>query len=586
MDRATVAPRLLSVQVGGRDLIVGFATQRPSRSDAMPHHRPVFTRLAASLTLTVVVAACRSTPVPPPRPVVTPRVRPLQIPPLATLGDHHVVPLPVAVTPADGAPFTLTALTTVVVPTGSEQTARLAEIMAAVLRPATGYRIPVSASDAAAPNGSIVMRLGGPATLGAEGYDLTIAADSVRILAASPAGLFYGAQTLRQLLPAGIEAQQSGLRVSSVWTVPAGHIVDSPRFAYRGAMLDVARHFFTVDEVKQVIDLLALYKLNTLHLHLSDDQGWRIQIDSWPRLTTVGGATQVGGGPGGYYTKADFADLVRYAQDRFVTIVPEIDMPAHINAAIAAYPELGCSRAMPADTASGAPEAGLYTGIEVGWSALCPDKDIVFKFIDDVVGEIAAMTPGAYYHMGGDEVQLLTPEQYATFVGRVQDIVAKHGKTMIGWDEIGRAQLRPGTLAQMWREDTTLAAAKQGAKLIMSPASKAYLDMKYTPATELGLDWAAYVEVQTAYDWDPVTHFKGLTEYEIVGVEAPLWSETIQNVTAAEYLLVPRLPAIAEVGWTPQAQRNWESFRARIAAHAPRWRLLGINYYPSPQIAW
>jgi hexosaminidase len=427
------------------------------------------------------------------------------------------------------------------------------------------------------------MRLGGPATLGSEGYDLTITADSVRILASAPAGLFHGAQTLRQLLPPAIEAQ---LRTPATWTVPAGHIVDSPRFAWRGAMLDVARHFFTVDEVKQLIDILALYKLNTLHLHLSDDQGWRIQIDSWPKLTTVGGTSQVGGGVGGYYTKADFADIVRYAQDRFVTIVPEIDMPAHINAAIAAYPELGCSRAMPSDTAAGAPAPGLYTGTEVGWSALCPDKDITFKFIDDVVGEIAAMSPGAYYHMGGDEVQLLTPEQYATFVERVQDIVARHGKTMIGWDEIGRSHLRPGTLAQMWREDTTLAAAKQGAKLVMSPASKAYLDMKYTPETQLGLEWAAYVEVQTAYDWNPVTHFRGPTESDVVGVEAPLWTETIQNITAAEYMLIPRLPAIAEVGWTPQAQRSWESFRTRIAAHPPRWQLLGINYYASPQIAW
>jgi hexosaminidase len=507
----------------------------------------------------------------------------VQVPPLASLDANRVVPLPVSVTASAGAPFTLTSLTTIVAPTGSDQTARMAEIVAAILRPSTGFRIPVTVSDGAAPSGAIVMRLGGPATLGSEGYDLTVTADSVRILASAPAGLFHGAQTLRQLLPPAIEAQ---LRTPATWTVPAGHIVDSPRFAWRGAMLDVARHFFTVDEVKQLIDILALYKLNTLHLHLSDDQGWRIQIDSWPKLTTVGGTSQVGGGVGGYYTKADFADIVRYAQDRFVTIVPEIDMPAHINAAIAAYPELGCSRAMPSDTAAGAPAPGLYTGTEVGWSALCPDKDITFKFIDDVVGEIAAMSPGAYYHMGGDEVQLLTPEQYATFVERVQDIVARHGKTMIGWDEIGRSHLRPGTLAQMWREDTTLAAAKQGAKLVMSPASKAYLDMKYTPETQLGLEWAAYVEVQTAYDWNPVTHFRGPTESDVVGVEAPLWTETIQNITAAEYMLIPRLPAIAEVGWTPQAQRSWESFRTRIAAHPPRWQLLGINYYASPQIAW
>ena len=157
---------------------------------------------------------------------------------------------------------------------------------------------------------------------------------------------------------------------------------------------------------------------------------------------------------------------------------------------------------------------------------------------------------------------------------------------MIGWEEIGRARMRPGTVAQMWHADTLLLAAKQGAKLIMSPATRAYLDLKYTPATELGLAWAAHVELQASYDWDPVTFFKGITETDVLGIEGPLWTETVSNISAAQYLLMPRLPALAEVGWTPNSVRNWESFRTRIAAHAPRWRLLGVNYYPSPQVAW
>jgi hexosaminidase len=514
--------------------------------------------------------------------------------PLATLRAHRLVPVPASVVPGTGAPFALTAATVVVVPAGADaggaagapsEAARVGAGLAALLRPATGFRIPVTAADGPAPRGAVVLRLGGPATLGAEGYELAVTADSVRLTAATPAGLFHAVQTFRQLLPAGIEAEQSRITVASAWTVPPGRIVDRPRFAYRGAMLDVARHFFTVDEVKQHVDLLALYKLNTLHLHLSDDQGWRVQIDARPQLTTVGGATEVGGRGGGYYTKADYAEIVRYAADRFVTIVPEIDMPAHTQAAIAAYPELGCGRAVP-DTSLNAPVSGPYTGIEVGFSALCHDRETTYQFVDDVVRELAAMTPGPYFHMGGDEVAVLSHPQYAQFVERVQDIVARHGKTMLGWDEIGRARLRPGTVAQMWRSDTSMLAARQGAKLIVSPSTKAYLDMKYTPSTELGHRWAAFIDLRTAYDWDPVTHFPGVREQDVLGVEAPLWTETVKNITAAQYLVLPRLPAIAELAWSPAAQHDWGRFRTRLAAHAPRWRLLGLNFYSSPEVNW
>ncbi|HEU4632058.1 MAG TPA: beta-N-acetylhexosaminidase, partial [Gemmatimonadaceae bacterium] len=511
-------------------------------------------------------------------------------PPLTTLAEHHVVPVPVSVTPAEGASFALTAATIIVVPVpdASAEAARVGEALGALLRPATGFRLPVVASDGPAPRGAIVLRRGAD-SLGQEGYDLLVTADSVRLAAATPGGLFRGVQTLRQLLPAGIEAEQSAMQMASAWTVPPGRIVDWPRYTWRGGMLDVARHFFTVDEVKQYIDLLALYKLNTLHLHLSDDQGWRIQIDAWPKLATVGGSTEVGGGPGGFYTKRDYADIVQYARERFITVVPEIDMPGHTNAAIAAYPELGCSRPTPSVYA-GAPgdsqPPGLYTGITVGWSTLCPDKELTYRFVDEVLGELAAMTPGPYLHVGGDEVAALTDSQYAGFVERVQEIVARHGKTMVGWEEVGKARLRPTTIAQLWRGDTALLAARQGARLILSPGPKAYIDMKYTPATELGLRWAGFLEVRTVYDWDPATYVAGVSPENVLGVEAPLWTETVQNITAAEFLLVPRLPALAEVGWSAPGRRSWEGFRARIAAHAPRWRLLGVNFYPSPQVAW
>ena len=514
-------------------------------------------------------------------------------PPLATLGEHRVVPAPTSVIPAVGAPFTLTAATVVVVPTGvgtgAVASAAVGEALARLLRPATGFRVPVTAADGPAPAGAIVLRLSdatrADTTLGDEGYELVVTADSVRLTAMRPAGLYHGVQTLRQLLPFGIEAEQSVLRLASAWSVPPGRIVDRPRFAWRGGMLDVARHFFSVSEVEQYIDLLALYKFNTVHLHLSDDQGWRVQIDAWPKLATVGGSTQVGGRRGGYYTKRDYAELVRYAEERFITVVPELDMPGHTNAAIAAYPELGCSRPAPG-TERGPARPGVYSGIQVGWSTLCPDRPVTYRFVDDVVRELAAMTPGPYLHLGGDEVAALSHAQYAGFIERVQAIVARHGKSMIGWEEIGNARLRPTTLTQRWRSDTTLLAARQGTRLILSPGPRTYLDMKYTPSTELGLRWAGFVELRTAYDWDPAAYFPGVPAEAIAGVEAPLWTETVPNITAAEYLLLPRLPAIAEVGWSDVAVRGWEGFRVRIAAHAPRWRLLGVNYYPSPQVEW
>ena len=471
-----------------------------------------------------------------------------------------------------GDPFTIAATTTIVVDGGNTEAAATAELLAAVLRPSTGFPIAMSSTPAA---GSIILRIAGDrTTLGDEGYELTVTRDSVRVVAYRPAGLFRAAQTIRQLLPPAIE---SDMKIGGTrWSIPALSISDQPRFAWRGAMLDVARHFFTVDEVKQYIDLLALYKLNVLHLHLSDDQGWRIEIKSRPELTAVGSKTQVGGGPGGFYTQADYGDIVRYAQARYIMIVPEIDMPGHTNAALSAFPALACSKR----------PSVLYTGTDVGWSTFCVDNEGSYALIDDIVREIAAMTPAPYFHMGGDEVEALTPAQYALFVERVQDIVTKHGKQLIGWEEILHSRLKSSTVLQQWRNDSLSAPLHSGGKVIVSGARKTYLDMKYTKDTELGLTWAAIIEVRDAYDFNPGAYVKRVNESDILGVEAPMWSETVRNIGAVQYLAVPRLQAIAEVGWTPQSIRSWESFRERIAAHAPRWHFLGVNYYRSPQIAW
>lgn len=530
-----------------------------------------------------------------PLPAQSPTPPPVVSSALAALDAHRVVPVPLSVSPAGGAPFVF-GTNTVIRAEGPVELVQMGELFARLLRKSVALRLPVSrVRQPSIVGGNVVLLRADTSALANatvpegtrdEGYTLDIAADTLRITARTPAGVFFGLATLRQLLPWGIEAEQSTLRLAPLAAIPAGRIVDVPRFAWRGSMLDVARHFFTVDEVKQHIDLMALYKLNRLHLHLTDDQGWRIAIAGWPKLTQVGGRTEVGGGDGGFYSKADYAEIVRYAAARYITVVPEIDLPGHTNAAIAAYPGLGCSRPAPSLYGDGTQSAGVYTGIRVGWSALCPDKAITWRFVDDVIRELAAMTPGSYIHIGGDEVEVLNHAQYARFVERTQRIVQRHGKTMIGWEEVGKAALRPGSIAQLWRSDTALLAVKQGNRLIMSPGSRTYLDMKYTPETEVGLRWAGYIELRTAYDWDPATYAAGITEASILGVEAPLWTETVKNLNAAQYLLVPRLPALAEVAWSAQERRDWEGFRTRLAAHAPRWRLLGINYYPSPQVDW
>jgi hexosaminidase len=496
-----------------------------------------------------------------------------QAPPAVTMTQRPaLIPLPVSATLSNTEYFTPDKGTTVEVSAGQPDLRRIGQELAELLRPALDTAIPVrELSPTPLPN-TIRLEIGPVTDAGDEGYDLTLTASGARVQAPTAAGIFYGVQTLRQLLPASVELR--GARPHAL-KVPVGHIVDRPRFGWRGAMLDVARHFFAPVDVKRYIDLLALYKFNRLHLHLSDDQGWRIEISSWPNLTAHGGSTAVGGGAGGFYTKKEYSDLVDYARTRFVTIIPEIDMPSHINAALASYAELNCDGKAPP----------LYTGIEVGFSSFCVDKDVTYKFIDDVVREIAAMTPGPYFHIGGDEVKKLTPAQYAAFMERAQGIVEKNGKQPIGWDEIAHSKLLPTTIVQYWRPDASI-ATPPWTKLVLSPANKIYLDMKYDAATVLGLNWAGNVDVAVPYEWDPATLLPKVTEASILGIEAPIWSETLVTMRDVEFMAFPRIAAVAEVAWSPQRARQWAEFKGRLGAQAPRWSALGINAYWSPKIEW
>ncbi|WP_432003034.1 beta-N-acetylhexosaminidase [Streptomyces sioyaensis] len=490
----------------------------------------------------------------------------------------QVIPAPASVR-GGGDAVTLGAHTPIRVPGGSGEARKIAGRLAGLLRPATGFAFPVTTKGG---RDGIVLRLGGSGTggLGAEGYRLTSAGRTVTLSAARPAGLFHGVQTLRQLLP--VDGQRGARR--GPWRIAGGTITDAPRYAYRGAMLDVSRHFFTVAQVKRYIDQLAMYKINKLHLHLSDDQGWRIAVKSWPRLATYGGSTQVGGGRGGYYTKDDYREIVRYAADRYLTVVPEIDMPGHTNAALASYAELNCNGQAPP----------LYTGTKVGFSSLCVPKQVTYDFVDDVIRELAALTPGRYLHIGGDEAHSTSHADYVTFMDKVQPVVAKYGKTVVGWHQLTGAHPVKGAVAQYWGYDKTgtaeraqvADAARNGTRLILSPADRAYLDMKYDRNTPLGLSWAGYVDVKRAYDWDPGRYLDGAPADSVLGVEAPLWSETLSTTAHIEYMAFPRLPGIAELGWSPADSHDWDGYKVRLAAQGPRWDALGINYYRSPDVPW
>jgi hexosaminidase len=492
------------------------------------------------------------------------------------LSKTDLIPKPFTIV-STGGYFSLNTGTDIYTNGESKELTHIGQYLADKLKLSTGFDIEVKTTAKTPGSGNIYLKLADNNSLlnlGDEGYELTITKKLVLLTANTPEGLFRGIQSIRQLLPAKIEmtTKQSG-----PWKIATGTITDYPSYSYRGVMLDVSRHFFGTGDVERLIEYLAYYKMNTLHLHLSDDQGWRIEIKSWPELTKHGGSTQVGGGKGGYYTQEQYSALVQYAKDRYITIVPEIDMPGHTNAALASYAELNCS----------GKATELYTGTEVGFSSLCTTLDVTYKFIDDVIRELAALTPGPYIHIGGDESHSTKREDYIPFINKVQDIVLSHSKKVLGWDDIAIASLKPNVVAQHWANVKNAGmAAGQGAKILMSPAIKAYLDMQYDKSTKLGLHWAAYIEVDSAYIWDPEKLIPGVTKDNILGIEAALWTETITNMDEMEYMVFPRLPGYAEIGWTPSSSRSWDEYKLRLAKQGERFKALDINYYPSGLVPW
>jgi len=497
-----------------------------------------------------------------------------------------LVPEPSQVSALGGPGYQVSALTPVRFAGGSAATAVAGEL-AAQLDASTGLRLPVRAAaqpeSAAASGGGggggggVLLLLDPAAGTGPEGYRLASGPTGVQITATDGAGLFHGAQTLRQLLPA-----------RGTGTVAAVRITDQPRYPVRSVELDVARHFFPVPVVERVIDLLSEYKFNYLHLHLTDDQGWRIQIPGLPRLTGIGAASEVGGGPGGYYTDADYRAIVAYAAARYVTVVPEVDLPAHTNAALTAYPDLACA---------GTPRPRPYTAIGGAMDSLCTSSPEVDAFVNQVVGELAALTPGPYLDIGGDEAFGVSHGAYEAFMARASAIVRAHGKQPVAWEDAAAAGSGGPALLGAWHPLPQLpaglsgrlaAAVRSGAKVLLEPADHAYLDQKYDSGTRLGLDWAGYVGVRQAYDWNPGTFLqsRGVPAGSVAGVEAALWTETLSTPAELETMLLPRLPALAEVGWTSQADRTWSGFQLRLAAQAPRWDAQGLAWTRADGVPW
>lgn len=515
-----------------------------------------------------------------------------------------LVPLPASTVVADAPGLPLTPATTVSGPD--------ADLLRALVATRTG--IELHGSDAkAGENGSEIAsraRIEGvshstPAiTLAVvpggapESYRIAVDGTSAAVTGADPAGLFYGVHTLVQLIrPAG-----------DGWEIPAVIIKDAPRFAYRGVMLDVARHFHPVATVTAYIDRASSLKFNHLHLHLTDDQGWRLQLRSRPELTAHAAATSVGGDPGGFYTQDDFREIVAYAAAHHMTVVPEIDLPGHTHAVSLAYPELSEQpvisdhiRDTVRDYGGGMPENGTaYDGMAVGFSSLKIHDEATYAFLADVLGELAELSPGPYLHIGGDEALGTDAADYDTFVARVTAMVADLGKTPVAWHEAGTASgLAPGTIGQYWgyvaptdgMDEKARGFVRGGGRLIMSPADAIYLDMKFDADSPLGLTWARGVtSAERAYAWDPAAVIEGVTDADILGVEAPMWTETVRTLDDIDALAFPRIGAAAEAAWPPAAgsnsERTWESFRTRVGALAPLWARSGIRFAALPGIDW
>lgn len=525
--------------------------------------------------------------------------------------EYNLVPYPQELTAQQGY-FEVNQLTKVLF-NGSDNSKFVAQAFADFIKPATGLQLAVEATEDDAIVKNAVLFVEDANLDGVEGsYQLEVTGSGIVVKSNNPVGLFYGFQSIRQLMPAELEAKQvvNGIE----WTVPAVAITDAPHFSYRGLHLDVGRHFFPVDFIKKYIDLLALHKMNVFHWHLTEDQGWRLEIKKYPKLAEiaayrdetlvghlgVGERKYDGKRYGGYYTQEEAREIVKYAADRFITVIPEIELPGHAQAALTAYPELGCAGG-PYKVAK---EWGVFKEV------YCAGNDKVFEFLEDVLIEVMDIFPSKYIHIGGDECpkerwkecpkcQKRMKEEgcknehelQSYFIHRIEKFLNAHGRDIIGWDEILEGGLAPNATVMSWRGiKGGEAAAKQGHDVVMTPNTHFYLDYYQNVAQKEPLAIGGYLPLSKVYSYNPMAG--DLTEEEakhIIGVQGNVWTEYIQESDYVEYMAYPRACAIAEVGWLAFEKRNFSNFTTRLQNHFKRFDVMGVNYFdkvlmPAPSV--
>lgn len=518
----------------------------------------------------------------------------------------NIIPKPQSLELRDGT-FTIDGNTKIIVTSDNDMVKKIAVDFGNKLDRAKHSNIQILVGDCSEISGSkICFNISKDQQYGAEGYSLDISQQGIDISASQPAGLFYAIQTIYQLLPYQIFAPDA---IGSVdLTMPCLYIYDKPRFSWRGNMLDASRHFISVDYIKQNLDYLASLKMNKFHWHLTDDQGWRIEIDEYPKLTDIGAwrvnrnnemwhdrqEQQPDENPtyGGYYTKDEIREIIQYAKDRFIEIIPEIDMPGHSRAAIAAYPEISCDGI----------QRHVATGGIMSENTYCPGKEVTFEFTEKMLGEVMELFPSKYMHIGGDECNKSAwkvcddcqkrisdnnlkdeDELQSYFIKRVEKIVNAQGKLLIGWDEILEGGLAPNAVVMSWRgTHGGIVAAKAGHDVVMSPGSHCYLDLRQgSPDIEPDYGYGRLL-LSTAYSFNPIP--EGFTDEEakhILGVQGNLWGESMQRPFDHNYMLFPRLFAISEVGWTDYSLKDYDNFIDRVEYAFNRLDEMGVNYAPS-----
>ena len=504
--------------------------------------------------------------------------------------NYNVVPLPKSVVMAKGLPFNLTNATTIVYEGTNPEMKRNARFLSEYIQQASGIKTAVL--DKRDKKAAAIVLTIDPKVAGAEAYRLSVNNKQVTIAASTPAGVFYGIQTLRKSLP----VQTTGEAI----TLPAVTVADAPRFGYRGMMLDCARHFFPLSFVKKFIDILAMHNMNVFHWHLTEDQGWRLEIKSHPELTaksSMRSGTVIGHNAtvddsiphGGFYTQQEAREIVEYARQRHITVIPEIDMPGHMLAALAAYPELGCT--------GGPYEVGHRWGVYK--DVLCLGKESTYKFVQDVIDEVVDIFPAKYFHIGGDESPTVMWEKCPNclqkakdentdikhlqqyFTNRVEKYLNGKGKSIIGWDEILEGKINQSATIMSWRGvEPGLKAAKQGHDVIMTPSSHVYFDHYQAKDTKHEPDAIGGCSpVDKVYSYEPLPDtLSAEAKSRIKGVQANLWTEYIPFTTQAEYMVLPRMAALAEVQWTPVAKKNFDDFSKRALRLSDLYDRYGYQY--------